>query len=399
MAASKPRYRIETAGIENGELTLEWADGHHSTFHPMWLRHHCECDVCGSSLDGIRGLRLHHIPEDIAPASAEAGESSVDIVWDNDRRVSAYSAGWLRDHCYSGQERASRRHKPVLWTSSLSPVPVFDYTKLRADPEQRLSMLQAVQDFGFCKVEGVPPDRAHRTNFIELVGRQRQTHFGTYDLAKKKAKDNVGDTTGPLDPHTDETYRLSSIGITVFQVLQPSTNGGDSTLIDGFEAARRLRETAPQDFDLLTRLPIAAQRLDRGYNSDGQTRWFMARLPVIKLDFEGEIAGIRLNERQIAPLDIAAEHIGPCYRALKKIFELAYDPELLLTFPLKAGEGLIFDNQRCLHGRTGFVPEDPPRRVLTSSVDLEDFHSSMRALELATGRSGPQTMYAQGINV
>ncbi|WP_319005213.1 hypothetical protein [Leisingera sp. McT4-56] len=48
---------------------------------------------------------------------------------------------------------------------------------------------------------------------------------------------------------------------------------------------------------------------------------------------------------------------------------------------LKAGEGLLFDNQRLLHGRTGFAPETPPRTVLTSSVDLDDFHSSMRLLQ------------------
>ncbi|MEM7426607.1 MAG: TauD/TfdA family dioxygenase [Pseudomonadota bacterium] len=399
MAMSERRYEISSSGIENRKLVLTWGDGHRSSFHPMWLRHQCECADCGTSLDAIRGVRLHHIPDDIAPLSAEATGNGVTIVWNGGGHVSTYSAKWLRDHCYSEDERALRRSRPVLWTGSLSPVPTFDYGQMQSDPAVRLSMLKAVRDTGFCKVTGVPPEKAHASSFIELVGPQRQTHYGTYDLASKKSTDNVGDTSGPLDPHTDETYRLSSIGITVFQVMRPSSNGGASTLVDGFEAARRLREAAPDDFDLLTRLPITTQRLDRGANSGGQQRWFVARLPVIKLDFEGEIAGVRLNERQIAPLDIPAELIGPCYRALKKIFELVYEPELRLTFPLEAGEGLIFDNQRCLHGRTGYVPETPPRSVLTSSVDLEEFHSTLRTLEMATGKTGPQMLYAQGINV
>ncbi len=398
MAAPVSRYQICSVSIENNELAVAWGDGHVSSYHPMWLRHQCECAKCGSSLDAIRGVRLHQIPEDLAPVSVELKGSGVRVVWSADQHASDYSAEWLRDHCYSESERALRRHKPTLWTGALSPVPAFQYKTLRSDPGSRLSMLEAVRDLGFCKVQGVPPDRAHANNFIELVGPQRQTHFGTYDLAKKKSADNVGDTSGPLDPHTDESYRLSSIGITVFQVLQPSSNGGASTLVDGFEAARRLQETSPDDFELLTKLPVTGQRLDRGTNSDGQKRWFVARLPVIKVDFEGEIVGVRLNERQIAPLDIAADLVEPCYRALKKIFELVYDPDLRLTFPLQAGEGLIFDNQRVLHGRTGYQPEEPSRSVLTSSVDLEEFHSSLRTLRLAGGKTGPQMLYAQGMN-
>ncbi|MFA9420576.1 MAG: hypothetical protein ACERLB_10535 [Gammaproteobacteria bacterium] len=68
-------------------------------------------------------------------------------------------------------------------------------------------------------------DQAQRLIF--LVGTQRQTHYGSYELSKKSTMDNVGDVTSALDPHTDETYRLSAIGITVFQVRHPSANGGD----------------------------------------------------------------------------------------------------------------------------------------------------------------------------
>ncbi|WP_157054177.1 hypothetical protein [Ruegeria sp. 6PALISEP08] len=41
----------------------------------------------------------------------------------------------------------------------------------------------------------------------------------------------------------------------------------------------------------------------------------------------------------------------------------------------------MFDNQRRLHGRTGFKAETPARAVLTPSVDLDDFHSSLRLLQ------------------
>ena len=165
------------------------------------------------------------------------------------------------------------------------------------------------------------------------------------------------------------------------------------------EAVRRFRAADPEGFDLLTRLPITTQRYDRASNSNGQARWFVNRQPVIKLDSDGEVSGLRLNERQIAPLDVPHEEIGPAYKALRRLFDFVYDPDLRLTFPLKAGEGLIFDNHRVLHGRTGFTPSDPPRRVLTSSVDLEEFHSSLRMLELRLGLDRPRMGYTQGLTV
>ena len=56
MSTLEPRYQIKSVGVEAAELTVLWGDGHMSRFHPMWLRHQCECDICGSSLDAIRGI-------------------------------------------------------------------------------------------------------------------------------------------------------------------------------------------------------------------------------------------------------------------------------------------------------------------------------------------------------
>jgi len=254
-----------------------------------------------------------------------------------------------------------------------------------------------VADFGFCKISHVPIEEDQAQRLISLVGKQRQTHYGSYDLSKKPTVDNVGDVTSALDPHTDETYRLSAIGITVFQVHQPSSNGGDSTLVDGFEAVRRLREQAPQDFELLSRVPVTTHRIDAAQNSGGQSRWYVAHLPVIRLNPDSSVAGVRLNERQISTFDVDADLVGPCYSALRRPFNILYDPELRLTFKLRAGEGLLFDNQRVLHGRTAFEPEQPPRSVLTSSVDLDDFYSTLRNLRSVIGEDTTPMVYSQGM--
>lgn len=398
MGQSDARYRIETARIEDRHLVVGWGDGHESRFHPVWLRHQCECKLCGTPVNAVRGLRLHHIPGDIAPALHMNDRARVQLEWSNDRHRSTYAARWLRDHCYSARERRLRKHRPTLWDGRIAADPPrAAFSEAESVPSTRLAMLEAVRDAGFCVVSDVPTDPGQAHRLIELVGPQRRTHFGTYRLTNKATVDNVGDITAALDPHTDETYRLSAIGVTVFQVLRPSVDGGHSTLVDGFEAVRRLRDAWPADFELLTRVPIAAQRLDHAHNSGGQARWYAASLPVIKVDFDGDLCGVRLNERQIGPLDLDPDLIEPCYRALGRLFELAYDPDLRVTFALQQGEGLLFDNQRVLHGRTAFTPEAPARSVLTSSVDLEDFHSTLRLLQRDLGRHDPPLRLRQGM--
>ena len=391
------RHNIRSVATENDLLIVRWADGHESRFHPIWLRHQCWCPDCGTPETGVRGIRLHHIDEGVSIQSVDVEGNSVRIIWPDGHR-SEYAARWLRNHCYSDVERARRRVRPVLWDGTLGAgIPVGSLTEAEADPAARLKILERVRDYGFCKIVNAPTDKAESQRMIQLVGAQRQTHYGTYTLEKKKTVTNVGDTTGPLDPHVDEPYRYAAIGITVFQVLRPSSNGGASTLVDGFEAVRCLKEQWPDDFDLLCNMPVTCQRFDPGDNSHGNMRWYKSRLPIIRLDDRGEVCGVRMNERQISPLDVPADQVGPAYRALKRLFSLLYDDDLRLTLDLKAGEGLLFDNQRLLHGRTGFTPETPPRAVLTSSVDLDDFHSTMRLLQRELDPDAMHLVLQQGM--
>ena len=48
MAEQSAMYEIVNASIDDSQLTITWGDGHHSSYHPLWLRHQCECKVCGT---------------------------------------------------------------------------------------------------------------------------------------------------------------------------------------------------------------------------------------------------------------------------------------------------------------------------------------------------------------
>jgi len=56
------RTKIQEMSQGQDGFTVGWCDGGVSHFHFIWLRHQCECEECGSSLNGVRGLRLDLIP-------------------------------------------------------------------------------------------------------------------------------------------------------------------------------------------------------------------------------------------------------------------------------------------------------------------------------------------------
>jgi len=43
-----PRYQITRASFFDSKLNIEWADGHQSHFHSIWLRHQCDCSAGGT---------------------------------------------------------------------------------------------------------------------------------------------------------------------------------------------------------------------------------------------------------------------------------------------------------------------------------------------------------------
>src|SRR5688572_6042715 len=97
--------QIRQFSMAERQIEVAWADGHHSTFHALWLRDNCGCPECRHP-SGQRLLDTLAIPADIAPASVNAHDGSVEIVWGNDGHRSTYTARWLRAHCYTDNERA-----------------------------------------------------------------------------------------------------------------------------------------------------------------------------------------------------------------------------------------------------------------------------------------------------
>ena len=206
------------------------------------------------------------------------------------------------------------------------------------------------------------------------------TNYGIFELESKPDPEIVGDMAGPLELHTDEPYRIEPPAITLFHVIEQSDSGGESRLADGFRLAEILRTRDPQAFEILCTTPARFHRVLR------EGRAFESRAPVISRNREGEVTGLRLLDRGMAPVDVSPDEVEPFYDALRSFLNIVYSGEARITVKLLAGEMLVFNNQRLMHGREGFETDRGHRHVRSCHVDLDEFHSRLRVAYHAAGR-------------
>jgi gamma-butyrobetaine dioxygenase/trimethyllysine dioxygenase len=354
-------------------LEIVWVDGHVSRFPAIWLRHNCVCTECGRTETARRQLRLNDVPRDIAPTQAQVNaRGQVVATWNGGNHLSLFDSMWLRAHCLSPVERELRRHKPVVWHAAQKTVLWYQSFPDLQDKSIRLRFLERLRDYGFAILTDVTCEPAATERVASVLGSLRMTNYGIYELISRPAPQLVGDTSVALAPHTDEPYRHSPPGITFFHVLAQSSEGGDSTLVDGFHIANLLRTRRPDVFRLLSTVPIGFHRTLK------EGRAFYASGPVIRLDRNGNVEGIRLLDRGTAPFDIPEDVVVPYYDALRELLSFLYDDKNHLVVKIDAGQMLVFNNQRLLHGRTAFDPTASHRHIRSCNVDLDEFYSSLR---------------------
>ena len=381
------KARVTITGVEEqaGFLRVSWADGHRSLFHYIWLRHNCFCPACGTSADGIRSISIPAIPPDIAPSGFSLAENGdLHVTWRDDGHHSIFGPEWLRAYCYSNHERARRlSFKPRLWRSDLiSDFPTVTYAEVRADDEVRLHMYELLRDYGIVKVLDVGRDADETEHFAKLLGPIHETTgYGyIFDLKARTISRAGGMTAIHQDPHTDDAFYYSSPGITVFHCLLNTTvGGGESVYVDGFAIADALREEEPSAFELLTTVPIQHNRRHPGEIDQ------RSHAPLIRLDSNGNLSGIRYFDRATAPLDVPTNQMASMYEALRQYAIRMTSAEFKVEFLLDSGVGIFIDNQRVMHGRNAFSAHTG-RRLRLCIVDREEFHGRLRDLGSRFGR-------------
>ncbi|WP_192035634.1 TauD/TfdA family dioxygenase [Halomonas sp. YLGW01] len=373
------------------DLVVHWADGHASRFNVLWLRDNCSSG--GDKLSAIRSFSLDRVDPELSIADAKVtAEGDIELTWSPEPHRSTFSSTWLRSHCYEPSSRQARKRRPELWnrTERQHDWPRVDFDTVRASQAGHLALLESVADYGFVLVDSVPATAEGTEELASYIAYIRETDFGRiFDIVSEPNVWDLSQSEQALHPHTDDPYRYSPPGISMLHCLQASeSDGGISQIVDGFAVCEALRHQDPAAFELLATTPMPFVRYREDPVPQGADVHLRALAPIIKLDRDGEVCGFRFHERSIAPLDIAPTAMDDVYRALIKLATLVYSEEFMVSRQLAPGQAIVFDNQRVLHGRTGFEGLTQRRHMRICTTDRDQFHSRLRLLLSREGREG-----------
>ncbi|TDQ77702.1 gamma-butyrobetaine dioxygenase [Dongia mobilis] len=372
---------IRSIDVAGSNLTIAWEksapeNGGSAVFPAIWLRDNCRCPECRHAGNGQRLYEITDLPEDLAIGAAVlSDDKAVRITWQPGGHVSTFTPAWLADHDLSAEARRGRKRPVKLWSKAIgTEMPIGDWRQMVSDPAAELAFLDTFHAHGFGLIRNSPTVPGTVLQIGNHLGFVRVTNYGAlFDVKSVANPTNLAYTPVGLGVHSDNPYRDPTPGVQLLHCLESTAPGGDTLLVDGFNAAEILRREAPDAFDLLTRVPVNFRF--RSNDAD-----LMARQTLISVDEGGNVVGVHFNNRSLDWLDAPAAMVVPWFAAYRKFAEVLHRPEGELIFRLEPGDCVVMQNDRALHGRTAFDPSKGSRHLQGAYVDKDGLESRARVL-------------------
>lgn len=374
---------IATPSEDGSILNLSQADGSTTRFHAIWLRDNAQDPQTRDPGNGQKLVTLDDLPAETRISEAHiSSDDSVSITFEPEGKTVSVNLSWLADHAYDTASKTKRQAgwlNPNLstWNSSLQDrMPVGKFSSVTADESALKDWLSGFRKYGFAKLTSGPIEDGALTKVIDLFGYVRETNYGKwFEVRTEVNPSNLAFTGLGLQAHTDNPYRDPVPTLQLLYCLENSAEGGDSMVVDGFAAAHRLREEMPEGFELLSRYCARFE-----YAGSGGV-CLQSRRPMIELAPDGELIGIRFNNRSCAPItDVPFDDMATYYAAYRRLGEIIDDPSMAVSFKLEPGESFLVDNTRVLHARKGYSGEGS-RWLQGCYADRDGLLSTLASLE------------------
>jgi carnitine 3-dehydrogenase len=361
-------------------VSVEWDDGQRSELPAFWLRDNCPCGECVHPQTWERVLDTFSLDPDVEPVAVKTSGDNLSIDW-SDGHHSEYRMAWLRGQRPDQRAADSELPAPRFWNAELATsLPEFEYDEVASGDDGLLRFAEAVWRVGIAFVRHAPTTEATLRELAHRVGPIRPTNFGAeFHVEPKPDPNNVAYTAGELRPHTDVPNQETPPGIQFLHCFAADAPGGESTFVDGFWVAERIRRDDPAAFQLLCDIAIPY----RFHDASDDLRF---AAPVISRNPDGTYREVRFHNALMAPLDVAGGSTESTYRALRNFDRVARSDKAQLVVRLQPGDVVVFRNRRVLHGRRAFVPGDGVRRLFGLYVDEDAWRSTIRVLRAAVER-------------
>lgn len=362
-----------------------------STRYPaLFLRDSCKCTQCVDPNSTQKNFDTCQIPTDIAIESLECQDDGVHIKWRNDipsfsNHTSFVPRKLLVEQRSESDTRASHHNSrgPRLWKAKdAENLPWMQYDKYIADDKIFLQAVKQLRDYGFLLIKNVPHSEESVKKIARRIGIIRNTFYGqTWDVKSKKAAKNVAYTKQYLGLHMDLLYMNEPPGFQLLHCLKNDASGGNALFADAYNAFLSLHTSQQSALEQL--------ELNYKYDNDShqyyRTTSFIKRLDERRSHGRNNIAFINHSPPFQGALPQSnfgkyANKLPTKIDALKAFTEATEHPDNLFEYRYEAGDCVIFNNRRVLHGRREFDPETGERWLKGCYIDSDVFNSRMRVL-------------------
>ena len=353
-------------------LTLPISSGE-AYFNYCWLR-----DACPSCIDPQTRERIFDVAslaELPRATSAHIEGDALVIDWQAETQVSRIPLSLLECFATCGRAEDPADLPRTLWYADHGPrftrVP---QQAVLSDPDAKARLTRALIEDGIAIVTQMDGDEDSLPRLVNAIGPITPSAEGLFfDVRVEIEPTNLAFTSGPLEMHTDLPGEEAAPGMQFLHCLENTVEGGLSLFLDGAAVAEALRDEDPEAFRLL-----ADYKIPFFYRHDN---WdYRAHQRVIETDPEGRVTGVTISQHLQDTMDLPQHLLDSFYPAFIKFLKMMQEDRFLVRFRSEAGNCVIFDNHRIVHGREGYVADSGTRHLRGCYTDRGALRSTFRVL-------------------
>ena len=371
--ANDPRHQaIDLTPGEHG-LQVPLANGA-AYFNYYWLR-----DLCSSTIDQQTHERIFDIsdlPNAPVARSATVSNGELIIAWKNESHETRLLLSALEPYAFGqGHAQDSAALPRRLWSSGQYPsFARICMCDILNEDESRKQFTRSLIEDGVALVTDMDNSDDALTRLAEAIGPVTPSVDGFYfDVRLTIEPTNLAYTANALELHTDLPNEEAAPGVQFLHCRANSVEGGRSLFVDGATVAEALRCERPEDFELLSSHDIPFFRRYGNWDYRSYQR-------VIELDHAGNVSGLTVSQHLQDTLDLPQDVLDAYYPALVNFIQMLKQERFMNRFRLSAGECIVFDNHRVVHGREAFSAHSGERHLRGCYVDRAALRSTYRIL-------------------
>jgi gamma-butyrobetaine dioxygenase len=359
--------------LQETGLEVPMPGGLPAYFNYYWLRDNCPSSFDPQTRERIYDIFAEAVPPKVRSAAIVGGV--LEVAWDGSNHVTRMPLEFLSQYATGAKRADIAKITRVPWYADhYARIARFSQPDLAANRSRVCDWAAALLTDGVALLTDMPDTDAGLLETARMIGYVRPSYFGeVFEVRTHINPTNLAFTSKALELHTDLPSEDAAPGVQFLHCRANSVIGGESLFVDGLAVAQDFRKAHPEDFDLLVATDVP-------YYCEHDEFDMRARQRVIELDEYGEISGVTISQHQADIFDLPQRDLDRFYPAFCRFGRLLQNEKYLMRFRLNAGECIVFDNHRIVHGRAEYSATSGDRHLRGCYTDRGELRSTYRVL-------------------